>query len=631
MLKKFHGQYDNLTIRGKFLLVFSSLIVLIILITISNAFIQVRFITPANQSLESSTQEMMMGKDFNFQFVQARNLEAQIITAYLAYGYQGVMDLYANHLPFFDNALSILDQLAENRNSAEIAGSTRNSEEKADIGHVRQLLEDYRAFLDHLQSGMLEHGNTTLGLGSAVINPLTEINDTVDAGEAITLASDYITKFDPKGMLTFPAALANLQADVEAADLSAAQKEELIGLIDESHKAFRSLLNLDAELIDGFTSLEFVGGPVSAAITEFIDKEVQEQRKAQDQLDDAETLQRDINIGIAILAVVVALTIAFFTSKSLSQPIVELAGLAERIADGIYDQRARVVHKDEVGQLALMFNKMIDDVSIREARLREQTDKLVVATARAREATRLKSEFLGNMSHELRTPLNAIIGYSDMLLMGMSGALNEKQEHKVERLRENGVRLLNLINDVLDLTRIEARRVEVILKPFEPRSLLYRLRGQMEVLASDKGLAFDLDIASDVPDILISDEKRVEQVVVNLLSNAFKFTPAGKVVLKSWINADNQTWLISVSDTGIGIPPHARSLIFEEFRQLDGAPTRAYKGTGLGLAITRNLVHIMGGQIGVESELGLGSTFTVSLPLQLEKISTPEPVEASHA
>jgi signal transduction histidine kinase len=214
-----------------------------------------------------------------------------------------------------------------------------------------------------------------------------------------------------------------------------------------------------------------------------------------------------------------------------------------------------------------------------------------------------------------------------MLLLGMSGALNEKQEHKVRRLRENGIRLLDLINDILDLTRIEARRVELLAAPFAPQAVFTRIAGQMEVLAQNKGLAFEINMDPDLPKTLVGDEQRIEQIVVNLLSNAFKFTQEGTVALHTKVNSADQTWTITVSDTGIGIPPHARTLIFEEFRQLDGTSTRAYKGTGLGLAITRNLVRIMNGEISVESELGRGSVFTVTLPLTTEDSPAVESVK----
>jgi len=253
----------------------------------------------------------------------------------------------------------------------------------------------------------------------------------------------------------------------------------------------------------------------------------------------------------------------------------------------------------------------------------ETAQNLRIATAKAKEASRTKSEFLANVSHELRTPLNAIIGFSDMLLMGMSGDLNESQRHKVERLKENGNRLLSLVNNILDITRIEAKRIEIINKPFSPRALIKRLQSQMEPLARQSGLEFNATVDEAIPETLLGDEVRVEQVITNLLSNAFKFTPKGSVSVNIRINPGDKTWSVVVADTGIGIAPHAQEIIFEEFRQVDGSFTRAYKGSGLGLAIARNLVRIMSGEIKVESELGKGSTFTVTLPL-LQEVREPQ-------
>jgi len=260
-----------------------------------------------------------------------------------------------------------------------------------------------------------------------------------------------------------------------------------------------------------------------------------------------------------------------------------------------------------------------------EAQLEENIKELRVAKRMADESSRIKSEFLATVSHELRTPLNAIIGFSDMLLMGMSGDLNAKQQHKMTRLRENGVRLLTLINNVLDLTRLEARRVEIIYKPFSPHEMVKRISSQMDVLAQQKNLQFKTNIAPNTPNQMVGDEQRIEQIMVNLLSNAFKFTEHGIVTMELEADMQENVWKFRVRDTGIGIPPHALNMIFEEFRQVDGSFSRAYKGSGLGLAITRNLTRLMHGHIGVESELGKGSVFTVTLPMLEKTINLPAP------
>lgn len=247
-----------------------------------------------------------------------------------------------------------------------------------------------------------------------------------------------------------------------------------------------------------------------------------------------------------------------------------------------------------------------------------QREQLSIQNRMVIEASRLKSEFLANVSHELRTPLNAIIGFSDMMLMGISGELNQKQIHQVERIRDNGRRLLVLVNDILDLARIEAGRIDIAKEPFSTRKMIDTMTGQAHLLASTSGLEFITDIDPNLPDFIVGDVQRLEQVITNLISNAFKFTEAGSVTLA--MKADTSTWTIMVKDTGIGIPPHALEYIFEEFRQVDGSSRRAYKGTGLGLAITKNLVRMMDGKINVESSLGKGTTFTVTLPLVVEAV-----------
>jgi signal transduction histidine kinase len=336
---------------------------------------------------------------------------------------------------------------------------------------------------------------------------------------------------------------------------------------------------------------------------------------------------RNQGIIVALSAALFGAVLSFVVSRTITNPLRKLSAASARIADGDFSKPIAVRTRDELEDLASAFNTMSERIQTVLKDLQKRNVELQAANEKANEASRLKSEFLANMSHELRTPLNAIIGFSDMLLMGMSGDLNEGQRHKVLRTQENGRRLLALVNDILDIARIEAGRIELRNEPFSPAQLAERVAQQVVVLAERDNLQFTMNVDPMLPPLLVGDVQHVEQVVINLLSNAFKFTDEGGVSLT--FGVQGKDWTIAVKDTGVGIPPHALDLIFEEFRQVDGTAARAYKGTGLGLAITRHLVRVMGGKISVESILGEGSTFTVQMPLVLPKVEEPQGVEAA--
>jgi PAS domain S-box-containing protein len=237
------------------------------------------------------------------------------------------------------------------------------------------------------------------------------------------------------------------------------------------------------------------------------------------------------------------------------------------------------------------------------------------------EVENLKSRFVATVSHELRTPLNAVMGYAEMLKVAAFGVLSEKQLNVVERIMTNTHRLLEIVNDILNQAQIEAGRIQIHTKVFKTRDLLEGVHATMDPIAQKKDLVLVSKVEEAFPDLLMGDPDRLQQVLTNLITNAIKFTERGEVHVR-FFNPDSAHWAMEVSDTGVGIPREAQKYIFEPFRQVDATATRKYSGVGLGLSIVKNLVTYMGGDIQVSSDLGQGSTFTVTLPLTIDEKET---------
>lgn len=327
-----------------------------------------------------------------------------------------------------------------------------------------------------------------------------------------------------------------------------------------------------------------------------------------------------------ILASLFGIAAVILVTRSLTSPMATLVQDTRSIATGDFTKPITVhggsteiielVHTIEDMRINLksIYAELEQRVANRTAALKTARDEAVAAQELASENSRLKSEFLSTMSHELRTPLNAIEGFTSIMLGGMGIELSPRAEDMVERISSNSKRLLHLINDFLDLSRIESGRLDLVKEPLSIAKLARKWKSEVGVLAEKKGIEFVTTIDSNLPEFILADEDALSKIVINLLGNAFKFTHEGQVLLD--LSRDSETLKIKVSDTGIGIPLHAQEYIFDEFRQVDGSSKRLYGGTGLGLALVQKLVRAMNGNILLESEVDKGSTFQITLPLE---------------
>jgi signal transduction histidine kinase len=232
------------------------------------------------------------------------------------------------------------------------------------------------------------------------------------------------------------------------------------------------------------------------------------------------------------------------------------------------------------------------------------------------EASQHKSQFLANMSHELRTPLNAILGYTELIVDGVYGAPSDKMQTVLMRIAANGKHLLGLINDVLDLSKIEAGQLVLALENYSLRDVVHGVYSAVEPLAAEKKLAFKVEMAANLP-AGRGDERRLTQVLLNLVGNAIKFTDKGEVAIRA--SAENGHYSLAVHDTGPGISEADQRKLFQEFQQADNSITKVKGGTGLGLAISKRIIELHGGRIWVESQVGRGSTFSLTLPIKVEQ------------
>ena len=305
-------------------------------------------------------------------------------------------------------------------------------------------------------------------------------------------------------------------------------------------------------------------------------------------------------VGFAIGSIGLALLLGYAISGSLIQPVTRMDARLREIAAGDFSRHVTVRNRDELGTLAANLNRMSDELG----RLYDQLEA----------ANRHKSEFLANMSHELRTPLNAIIGFSDVLLERTFGEVNPKQEQYISIILTSGRHLLSLINDILDLSKIEAGRMELELSSFDLAFAIENTITLVRDRAARHSLALTMEVEPDLGEF-VGDERKLKQILLNLLSNALKFTPDGGRISVRAGRVDGVVE-ISVIDTGIGIAAEDQEAIFEEFRQVGTDYVRKREGTGLGLALTRKFIELHGGKIGVSSEPGKGSIFTFTLPVR---------------
>jgi signal transduction histidine kinase len=320
--------------------------------------------------------------------------------------------------------------------------------------------------------------------------------------------------------------------------------------------------------------------------------------------------------SLLLVGLVVALLASLFVARRVLGPLELLRKGTERIGGGDLDFRLNIKSGDEIEVLADEFNKMTAHLKEAqtglERKVAERTQELTVANERLEEASKLKSQFLANVNHELRTPLSAIIGYARLVLRATEGQISRLQRENLQDLLRNAERLLKQIDSLLEFSKIEAGKIELRVEPVNVDEVIHSAISTIEPTLNGANVRISREFSPDLP-LMNTDREKLGQILLNLLDNAVKFTDRGEIKIVA--SRQNGSLKVVVSDTGIGIEKGNLNKIFDEFHRGDWLSTGKYRGTGLGLAIAKKFVNLLGGDISVESEVGKGSIFTVTLPM----------------
>ena len=496
-----------------------------------------------------------------------------------------------------------------------------------------------------------------LYLGARAVETALERNDRVAESlnqifEISMLTTDYLVHYEPRAERQWREQHADLAPVLDALDVEEPEDRALVDRIrenqDEAFRLFDEITVAHAQgeqgVVDPAVSREYEAR-LTARLLIVMQSMVSDAVTLGDRSSEAARLAQQrtflLVLVLSLVGVTVMIGIGWSTTHTVIRPLVTLRDSVRQVGLGKLDTRSGVRSADEVGELATAFDGMVADLQESYAMLEREvaertaaqhelaqyrdhleqlvevrTSELVTVNEDLRQATRAKDDFMTSMSHELRTPLNSIIGFTDLMLKGLAGEVNEEQKRQLTMVLHSGQQLLALVNDVLDLARLEAGQAALAVVTVPLSEVVGNLAEMMSPLADSQHLTLGWSIDADVPASIETDRGKLEQIMLNLLSNAIKFTRDGAVDVRVRRSRIEEAILLEVTDTGIGIPATEIEAIFEHFRQASGQQRVAQQGTGLGLAISRRLAEALGGTISVTSVVGRGSTFTVMLPFE---------------
>jgi len=463
------------------------------------------------------------------------------------------------------------------------------------------------------------------------------------------LTTDYIVNFEPRAESQWTTKHATLGDELEALELQDPEDVMLLERVRASHGELAPLFrdigmahaSVDAGTVDPEVSREYqvrLAARLLIVMQSMVSDSVALSSSSSARAVVAQRVAFTAIAAIAFVGTVLILGNAVLSERAIVGPLRTLRGVASEVGRGNLGTRSGIRSPDEVGDLAVAFDGMIADLRTSYAMLekeiadrrraedelgeyrdhlellvQDRTEELVALNEELQRATLTKDEFLAAMSHELRTPLNSIIGFTDLILKGMTGPVNEEQERQLSMVHRSGQQLLGLVNDVLDLSRLDAGHLDLTADDVDVARAVGLLVEMVAPMAAERNLVLDWSITDAAPRRIRTDASKFDQIMLNVLSNGIKFTDTGGITVKV-DGGELGELVVEVADTGVGIPEGLEEAIFERFNQ--GGPARSvrYGGTGLGLAISRTLAEVLGGTLVARANPQGGATFVLTLP-----------------
>ncbi len=635
------GFWRRLPISAKFSLGFSVLLTLMVMIAVTG-YLSLRFVRNGERIIHASTEIQRLVLEMDRGLERARRLHGEFFLQYPKIGFERA------HRDFAQPAVR------------EIAGVVKSStilKEMIAGSDVGEELRDSRVNLNLYLSSAKRFADTSVrsvelvtrlaapekGLSALLADCSRTIREKISGDHALTDLYREMLLFEKEFKLTRKRFLMQSAYNVvfkmrkrmeSATDSGGMDRAGLNALLDRYIDLSEKILAVDLEIrsaANDFSLQAAAVDPISQALGDLAKREVDQVRR---RIENTHGLAVFIMGAISLCGLIVVVIVARVLNMSITRRVVLLTRSAEELQRTDLAGLSVRKNEDELERLILTFDAMAgrirDLVENLESQVRSRTGELAqanrnlentvselkVAKEKAEGASRLKTQFLANMSHEIRTPMNSIIGYTEILDTMIE---DRKLRPYLEAVKTGGNILITLLNDILDLSKLEAEKLTIQPEPVHLPAILGAIENIFSLAASRKGLSVTVETDPELPPTLILDEVRLRQVLLNLVGNAVKFTEKGAVVISAQRGDDLTsgaavTLLISVRDTGIGIPESERERIFESFNQQDGQSTRKYGGTGLGLTICKRLVELMGGRITVGGKVGEGACFTVSLP-----------------